>query len=161
MRKPQTSTTMKYRSRISILILIIIFCATFYPMLDGKDLLAKGIALGTCYIFTMLIIALLFLTISYTITDNSIAVRMLGTNWATIPISRIKTIKRSYNPISSPAASLKRLEVKYLNNGIVTSALISPVREAEFLEKIKEINPNIEIRVTDKRNILRFWDWDI
>lgn len=73
----------------------------------------------------------------------------------------IATIKRSYNPLSSPAASLKRLEVKFHNKGRIETVFISPVREGEFIEKLKNINPNIEVKVAEKLNILRFWDWDI
>jgi hypothetical protein len=39
--------------------------------------------------------------------------------------------------------------------------LISPVREQEFLDTLKEINPNISIRVSNKKGWWRFWDWDI
>ncbi|MFR9580623.1 MAG: PH domain-containing protein, partial [Rikenellaceae bacterium] len=76
--------------------------------------------------------------------------------------ARIKTIKRSYNSLSSPAASLKRLEVKFYHKGRAQSGLISPVREEEFITKLKEINPYIQVTINQKRNsILRFWDWDI
>ncbi|MFI3319732.1 MAG: PH domain-containing protein, partial [Rikenellaceae bacterium] len=96
-----------------------------------------------------------------TISDRYLIFRTLWFKMATIDIARIKTIKRSYNPLSSPAASLKRLEIRFYNKGRIETALISPVRETEFLEKLKEINPYIEIKVEQKRNPLRFWDWDI
>ncbi len=152
---------MRYRSRISILLLIFLFGVFFFPMLDGKDLLVKSIVIGIVYIFTMLICLLIFSKITYTIMGCRLIIRMLESNMAIIDIARIKAIKRSYNPLSSPAASLKRLKVKFYNKGRLETALISPKRESEFLEKLKEINPNIEIQVVQKQNILRFWDWDI
>lgn len=152
---------MKYRSRISILLIIFLTGVFFFPLHDGKDLLAKSITIGIVYIITMVVCWLIFSKITYTISGRSLIIRMLGSNMATIDIAGIKTIKRSYNPLSSPAASLKRLEVKFHNRGKVETALISPEREAEFLEKLKEINPNIEITVAQNRNVLRFWDWDI
>ncbi len=78
----------------------------------------------------------------------------------TIDITKITAIKRSYNPLSSPAASLKRLEIKFHHKGLPMTALISPVRESEFIENLKEINPNIKINISQNQNILRFWDWD-
>jgi hypothetical protein len=39
--------------------------------------------------------------------------------------------------------------------------LISPVREQEFLEALKTVNPSIQITVSDKKGVWRFWDWDI
>jgi hypothetical protein len=39
--------------------------------------------------------------------------------------------------------------------------LISPHHETEFLRAIEEINPTIEMNVSDKKGKFRFWDWDI
>lgn len=152
---------MKYRSRISVLLFIVIFGILLLPLLDGKDLFTKGIALGISYIFIIIVCLLLSLTINYTITQNDLIIKILCSKMAAIDIARIKCIKRSYNPLSSPAASLKRLEVKFYSKGSLETALISPINETEFLEKLIGINPNIEIKVVQKRNILRFWDWDI
>ncbi len=152
---------MKYRYRISVLLFILLFGAFFFPLFDGEDIFEKSIALGVAFIPTMLICLLTFLKVNYIIVGGDLVIRMWGSKMATIDIARIKSVKRSYNLLSSPAASLKRLEVKFYRKGIVKTALISPVREEEFLEKLKEINPNIEISVIQKRNILRFWDWDM
>jgi hypothetical protein len=40
--------------------------------------------------------------------------------------------------------------------------LISPVREREFIDELKAVNPDIVIDVPpDKKGIWRVWDWDI
>lgn len=153
---------MKYRSRISVLLFILIFGVLFFPLLNSEGLLAKGISVFGVYISIMIISLLLFLTINYTITGSDLTIKVLGFKMPpTIDIMLIKSIKRTYNPLSSPAASLKRLEVKFYHKGRLEIALISPACEAEFLDKLKEINPNIEVRVVQKRNILHFWEWDI
>ncbi len=154
---------MKYRSRISVMLFVFIFGALVSPLIrDGEKIFAKGIIPGIIYLFIVLICLLVFVSINYTINENSLIVRGFGFKMATIDIARIKTIKRSYNPLSSPAASLKRLEVKFYHKGRVQSGLISPVREEEFINKLKEINPHIQVTISQKRNnILRFWDWDI
>jgi hypothetical protein len=82
----------------------------------------------------------------------------------------IISIERTYNPISSPAASLKRLcirfkrGVSYSNWATWQSApiwLLSPVKEKEFVEALKTINPAIYVKIVDKQGKWRFWDWDI
>jgi hypothetical protein len=72
-------------------------------------------------------------------------------------IKEIRSVKRSYNPLSSPASSLKRILV----NTSKLNVLISPVREKEFLAQLATINPNIEIEVSERTEWYRFWDWDI
>ncbi|MFI3258866.1 MAG: PH domain-containing protein [Rikenellaceae bacterium] len=127
------------------------------PLIERIDDIAAVIALGIPFLFTVLI----FATINYTISDGNLIIRTLWFKMATIEIARIRTIKRSYTPLSSPAASLKRLEVKFYHKGRIATALISPRREAEFLAALKAINPKIEMKVAQKQNLLRFWDWDI
>jgi hypothetical protein len=73
-------------------------------------------------------------------------------------IMDVVSMKRSYNLISSPATSLKRLQICFVKG---SSWLVSPVREQEFIKELKSINPNIDINVTDRKGIWRIWDWDI
>ena len=56
-------------------------------------------------------------------------------------VQDINLAVRSYSLISSPANSLKRLQLNYNND----SVLISPVREAEFLVHIKTLNPRFKV----------------
>ena len=39
--------------------------------------------------------------------------------------------------------------------------LISPVREQEFIEDLKAINPDIYVRIPIKEGIWRIYNWDI
>ena len=39
--------------------------------------------------------------------------------------------------------------------------LISPVREKEFVDALKVINPDIHIKIPETKGIWRVWDWDI
>ncbi len=148
---------MKFRSRISIVLAAIILVAFGLPLVNDADDAAAALMIGAIFIS----VCAIFVTINYTISEANIIVRCLGFKMATIDIARIKSVKRSYNPLSSPAASIKRLEVKFYYKGKLETALISPVREAEFLAKLKEINPNIAIKVETKQNVLHFWNWDI
>lgn len=57
-----------------------------------------------------------------------------------INILGIKTIKKTRNPISSPALTINRLEITY---GKYNSVLIAPKERDLFLAEIKAINPQI------------------
>ena len=78
-----------------------------------------------------------------------------------VEIKNIKSVERSYNPLSSPAASLKRLRIDLRGKAKFPYMLISPVREQEFIEELKAVNPDIYVRVPDKKGIWRIQDWDI
>lgn len=65
-----------------------------------------------------------------------------------IPISDIKRVKRTNNPLSSPALSLDRLEIEYGKDRVI---IISPAERDVFIETLKRENEAIEIysRVSD------------
>jgi hypothetical protein len=100
--------------------------------------------------------------IAYVITNDTLFITMWGLSMNKgIPISEIVSVKRTYNPLSSPATSLKRLSIRVNINSKFPYALISPVREQEFLDTLKAINPDIYISVNDRKAWWRIWDWDI
>lgn len=61
----------------------------------------------------------------------------------TFDIKALKSIKPTSNPLSSPALSLKRLELRFQNR---ESVMISPVNQKEFIAELKRINPQIEVK---------------
>lgn len=61
----------------------------------------------------------------------------------TFDIKALKSIKSTSNPLSSPALSLKRLELRFQNRETV---MISPVNQEEFIAELKRINPQIEVK---------------
>lgn len=79
---------------------------------------------------------------TYTIDNNRLIVRFGFLYRETIEISEVKSIRESNNPLSSPASSLDRLEIKYGRSG---SVLVSPKKKLEFIETLKSINPEIQI----------------
>lgn len=78
-----------------------------------------------------------------------------------VNIADIRSVERSYNPLSSPAASFKRLRISLKGNANYSYLLISPVREPEFVDALRAINPDIQVYVPEKKGIWRIWDWDI
>jgi hypothetical protein len=149
-----------FRSRVSVLMLtfvLAVFIPGFMSMFNHRAyqglILVGGI---------LLLVLLLFFGMRYIISDG----KLYGKIFWVIPsgsvdVKNIISVERSYNPVSSAAASLKRLELKCKKGAKWPFLLISPVREQEFFDTLKQLNPDIYIRVTNKNAAYRIWDWDI
>ncbi|HOP12623.1 PH domain-containing protein [Lentimicrobium sp.] len=61
----------------------------------------------------------------------------------TFDLMSLQSIRPTSNPLSSPALSLKRLELRFRNRETI---MISPVKQEEFIELLKSINPEIELK---------------
>jgi len=147
-----------FRSRISVAIVIIITVPILIPLIP---MIREGNIFNPAF-YTMIgviaFVVLLFCGIRYELTDSHFKVKM----WGEVPLSEIVSVERSYNILSSPAASLKRLKIRFQKGyKFFSFILISPVCEQEFLETLKKLNPDIYIRVPDKKGWWRIWDWDI
>ncbi|NUN68099.1 MAG: PH domain-containing protein [Bacteroidetes bacterium] len=88
--------------------------------------------------------AYVFLSIRYTIHNGQLLVKSGFLYTSTIPIASIVSVHPSRNPISAPAATLDRMEVRYGNG---QSVLISPAEKQAFLNHLLKVNPNIRIDV--------------
>ena len=110
-------------------------------------------------LWIVLPIILIFTGTRYVISENKMFIKIcFFIPCGNINIADIVLVKRSYNPLSSPAASLKRLRVSRATGG---GYLISPAREREFIRALKVINPNIQVNVFDKKGVWRILDWSI
>ena len=153
------NATKVFRSRISVLLLgfilaILIPCTI--PMI--KHMIIPGLwIMGGTLVF----IVFLFSGIRYIISDGKLYTKIWMFPSGSVKIKNIISVERSYNPLSSPAASLKRLRIGLGGKAKFPYMLISPVREQEFIEELKAINPNIYVSVSDKKGIWRVQDWDI
>jgi predicted ABC-type sugar transport system permease subunit len=153
----KTKTNKKvFRSRISVLliftVLLILILVSFN---DAHKSYAELCILAGTFLFFILILV----GMRYIISGNNLYLRIWFIPSGEMNIANIATVERSYNPLSSPAASLKRLRIRFVN-GLFW--LISPVREQEFIEALKAVNPNIDVKLpVRKKGIWRIWDWDI
>lgn len=86
----------------------------------------------------VLIIALMTST-RYKIDGNLLRIYVLVFQYRPIDISAITQIKETNNPLSAPAASLDRLELKHGTKSI----LVSPKDKQGFIASLQRINPNI------------------
>ncbi len=150
-----------FRSRVSVLLIIFILIV----MLPGLLLTIRSGNIFNPGFYTIagviVFIVLLFSGIRYEITDKQLLFKMWGISSENCPISQIVSVERSYNLLSSPAGSLKRLCIRFKKGYKWPFVLVSPVREQEFLDCLKKVNPDIYIHVNNKKAWYRIWDWDI
>ena len=148
-----------FRSRISVLLLgfiLAVFIPCTIPII--KHMIISGLwIMGGTFVF----IVFLFSGMRYLISEDKLYIKIWMLPSGSVEIKNIISVERSYNPLSSPAASLKRLRIGIGGKAKFPYMLISPVREQEFIEELKAVNPDIYVRVPDKKGIWRIQDWDI
>lgn len=138
---------MKFRSKFGLELLIFLaivfgFCA-FNSNNPGKVILV---------LFpVILFIVFLLYSIRYEISGDQLIVYSLLSPKIMIDIQSINTISETNNPLSSPAASLDRLEIKYGNN--YDYILISPINTEDFIKLLQAKNPDIQVKLHKKANI--------
>ena len=151
-----------FRSRMSVLL----FGPIFFPFIYSAIKLVQHNEYQRLYVLgvALLICIFIFGGIRYVISGEKLSLKMWCIPNGSANIKDIISIKRSYNPLSAPSYSLKRLRidfVKGLKYPCSSYWLISPVREKEFVDMLKAINPDIEVNIPEKKGFWRIWDWDI
>ena len=123
-----------YRSRISVLLvgfILGVLIPAVIPMV--KHSITPGlVTIGGVFLFIMFLLS----GIRYIIYDQKIYIKV----WM---------------------FSCGSIEISDIIGGSIFSYIISPVREQEFIQELKSLNPNIVINVPDKKGLWRIQDWDI
>ncbi|HHT22712.1 MAG TPA: PH domain-containing protein [Bacteroidales bacterium] len=94
-------------------------------------------------LLTVIFILYIFLSIVYVIDGENLIVKNSFLKPQIIDIKTIKEISETHNPISAPAASLDRIEIKYGKN---CSIIVSPKKKKEFISDLIKINSTIVIK---------------
>ena len=129
-----------YKSKLGlelIIPLILIFGYALFELISNRVWIGILIML-----LTTLFIIYTFLSIKYEIENDNLNIKCTILMNTHIEIKSIRKVTETYNPLSSPAASIDRLEISYNK---FDSILISPKHKKEFIKNLLEINPNIEI----------------
>lgn len=79
--------------------------------------------------------------ISYTLTDEELLIRC-GPFRFRVPLASIVSVQASRNPLSSPAASLDRLLIRYDTRRRI---LISPTPRSDFLRELGKRCPQLQL----------------
>lgn len=101
-----------------------------------------GVAIFVTYIF---------LTTYYQIDGKSLKIRCGLFFNLKVDIDTIRRISETNNPLSSPATSIDRLEIKYQKDRKIDTVMISPKDKAGFIKMVTELNPAIDVRLNSKK----------
>ena len=82
----------------------------------------------------------IFHTTYYVVERDELLIRSAMFRWR-IPIGRIESIEPTNNPLSSPALSLDRLDIRYGGKSI----LVSPEDREGFMAALMAVNPRISV----------------
>lgn len=135
----------KFRTKYGLELIIFLILLFGFIIWDVGEL---GLVL--ILVAVSIFIALILHGIKYTVSTETLTVHTSYFTRTEIPISAIRKIRATNNPLSSPAGSMDRIEIFYNK---FDSVLISPVRTDEFLTSLLSVNPNIEIIRKPKGNI--------
>ena len=131
--------TETYRSKRDAWIFILVWAGMLVGMFGAAvqfrgdaPLLQRLLILGLSVIVVAVVLSLLY-GISYTLRDDELLIRC-GPFKQRVPLAKIDRVRPSRNPLSSPAASLDRLLIKWDEER--KRVLISPVDKMEFMNAI-------------------------
>ena len=132
----------KIGPEVAIPIMLILGIILFVTVIVEKRWAALLILLPVIFLRTHL-----FLTTKYTIHGNILKIKCGFLFNKEIDIHTIRKISETNNPLSSPAASLDRLEIVFGANDTV---LISPKNKEAFIKDITSVNAAVEIKLKNK-----------
>ncbi|NMF01501.1 PH domain-containing protein [Aneurinibacillus aneurinilyticus] len=139
---------MRFPSRKDLWLTIIIWGTMLFSIIIG----GYALLLGQLDIVDMIVIFFLsvalpvfllwiWLTTYYVLDENNLIIKC-GPFRKTIPLNTIKSVKKTMNPLSSPALSLKRLEIIH---GQHSMTLISPKNRDEFIKILQRRCPQAKV----------------
>lgn len=130
----------RYKSKIGrsiVLFLIIVLGSVSAIMIYNQEWVGLSIILAS-----VAFIYAIFSSTYYDVDDSNLVISSSFMYKRTIPINSIIKISETKNPLSAPALSLDRLEIKPQKGEAV---MISPKDKIEFINHLRRINPKIDI----------------
>ena len=135
----------RFRSKIDLWLLGIVLAGLGLPCaILIAEILGPEPASGLGLVVALLLAGLLFVIWTWTTTDYTLApgellIRSGPFHWR-VPLAEILAVTPTRNPLSSPALSLDRLEVRY---GRMSLLLISPEDKDGFLSGLVAQAPHL------------------
>ena len=136
----------KFKSKVGLEFMIPIFgVLTFvlYTLIVTKAWIGTGIIS-----VLILFILYLFINTEYLISGENLNIKSGFLVNENININSIRKLSETNDTISSPAASIDRIEILYNKFDTI---LVSPKDKYEFIESLTEINKNIEVKLKSKK----------
>ena len=144
--------TTYYKPKIDGWFWILIFVLTFTLLMvcsiSEDGLYWPGIIVICVFLFIVLLLIWIITTVKYAIKGNELGVRNLFYKWDWLPIEKIESIKPVKSVLAGAALSFNRLSIQFSDRKVLRSTMpleIAPKDEKVFIEKLKEINPEIKV----------------
>ena len=144
--------TTYYKPKIDGWFWILIFVLTFTLLMAcsiSEDGLSwPGIIEICVFLFIVLLLIWIIAAVKYAIRGNELGIRNLVYKWEWLPIEKIESVKPVKSVLAGDALSFNRLSIKFSDRKVLISTMpleIAPKNEELFIEKLKEINPDIKV----------------
>jgi len=136
---PKAESQVVFKSKIGMELAIptLLVLAAVFALMLWPTVLWFG---AFTVVLTAIFAGYIFLSIRYAVRGNFLIVSCGFLYREEIPISGISEVRRSRDISSAPAASLRRLEIRY---GKGKRVLVSPEREDFFISLLFRVNPDI------------------
>lgn len=134
-----------YKSKVDKFLFGIVIVITFFPLvflLYELTSFGDRIIVSTILLLLALVFGNCIWGIRYSIDQEQLIIKGGFFYKIKIDIKAIRKIEKSNSILSSPAASLDRIEIFYNK---YDSLLISPKDRTAFIADLLEINPSIEV----------------
>lgn len=123
---------------IGLMIPGLMIASTFFK--GGIPMQALPVLIGVVVFYILLVFAVA-LPMEYDLSRVRLDIRAGWLLRITIPIADIVSVHPTNNPLSSPAMSLDRLEIRYRRAGSERSVMISPLDKDVFLRELASCDP--------------------
>lgn len=136
-----TLASVPYKSKKDTWLIMVMY-ATVCGALAGCVTLASsglpGDLVSAALLFAVGVVLPLWLMRAtfYVLDDQRLAIRCGPFRWS-IPLAKIRSVKRTRSMLSGPALSLDRVEIRYGRFGMFGFVLISPERRDQFLADLE------------------------
>ena len=137
----------KYKSKvdlwIAILLILVVVLGIYFTILSifFSASVKESIGLGITGVL-MILSVLIFIPVNYTLLESQLLIRF-GLFRYRINYQDIKSVKKTFNPLSSPALSLKRIEIQYSKG--IGFTLISPNDIESFIKDLSIKCPHLKL----------------
>ena len=131
-----------------ILIFVLTFTLLMVCSISEDGLFWPGIIVICVFFFIVLFLIWIITTVKYAIRGKELGIRNLVYKWEWLPIEKIESVKPVKSVLAGAALSFNRLSIKFSDRKVLRSTMpleIVPKDEKVFIEKLKEINPEIKV----------------
>ncbi|WP_071394810.1 PH domain-containing protein [Bacillus tuaregi] len=139
---------MKYSSKKDLWLMLFIWISMLFSIGSSiYGLIVKEAGMAGFIIVSLMgvLLPIFFLWMLYStyylVTETHLIIRF-GPFKQVIPLDSIKSVQNTNSPLSGPALSMKKIEIKY---GKYDSVLISPKDREAFMDMLVEKYPEIKI----------------